>query len=177
VGEHGSCAHFVFERQDPFRQLVEMTCNTFCNLCMITKLMNKWMLNFVNAIVSLIHCIYLMQSLHHNLLDFCKYLMMQRSLWHMVHTSSSEDPILNIPEGSARHGCGQAPHGNAPPPSPHALVGLQQLLELRMTLCTSSRRMRHVVWLNVRNLDTKTGIPHIWISWSHTCLSSPMPDN
>jgi hypothetical protein len=118
-----------------------------------------------------------MQSLHHNLLDFCKYLMMQSSLWHMVHTSSSEDPILNIPEGSARRGHGQAPHGNAPLPPPHVLVSLEQLLELTMTLCTSSWRMRHIVWLNVRNLNTKTTIARIWISWRHTCQSSPMLDN
>jgi hypothetical protein len=26
-----------------------MTCNTGCNLCMITMLMNKWMLPFINA--------------------------------------------------------------------------------------------------------------------------------
>jgi hypothetical protein len=41
----------------------------------------KWMLPFVNAIVTLLHCIYLMQSLHHILLGLCKYLMMQSSLW------------------------------------------------------------------------------------------------
>jgi hypothetical protein len=35
---------------------------------------------FVNAIVNLLHCIYVMQSLHHNLLDLCKYLMMQNSI-------------------------------------------------------------------------------------------------
>jgi hypothetical protein len=37
--------------------------------------------------------------------------------------------------------------------------------------------MRHIVWLNVRNLNTKTTIALIWISWRHTCQSSPMLDN
>jgi hypothetical protein len=41
--------------------------------------------------------------------------MMQSSLWQMVHTRTSEDPILDIPKGSARRGRGQAPRGNAPP--------------------------------------------------------------
>jgi hypothetical protein len=158
VGDQGSCAHFVFDRQVRFRPLIQMTYNTFCNLCMTTKLMNKWMLPFVNAIVSLVHCIYLMQNLHHNLLNLCKYLMMQSSLWQMVHISSFKDPIIDIPEGSARRGHGQASHGNAPP---HALVSLESLLELKTTLCTSSWRMRRVMWLNVHNFDTKTGIPHI----------------
>jgi hypothetical protein len=35
----------------------------------------KWMLPFVNAIFNLLYCIYLMHSLHHTLLDYCKYLM------------------------------------------------------------------------------------------------------
>jgi hypothetical protein len=43
----------------------------------------------------------------------------------MVSTRTSENPILNIPEGSVGHGCGQAPSGNAPP---HSLVSLEQLL-------------------------------------------------
>jgi hypothetical protein len=86
------------------------------------------MLPFVNAVVTLLHCVYLMQRLHHILLDICKYLMMQSSLWQMVHTRTSEDPILGISEGSARCGRGQAPHGNAPPPPPHPLVSLEQLL-------------------------------------------------
>jgi hypothetical protein len=46
----------------------------------------------------------------------------------MVHTRTSEDPILNIPEGSAGRGCGQVPRGSAPPPPPHPLVSLEQLL-------------------------------------------------
>jgi hypothetical protein len=87
--------------------------------------MNKGMLPFVNAIVILLHCIYLMQSYHHTLLDLCKYLMMQRSLWKMVRTRTSEDPILDIPEGSTGRGHGQAPCGNAPP---HPPVSLEKLL-------------------------------------------------
>jgi hypothetical protein len=31
----------------------------------------KWMLPFVNAIATLLHCVYLMQSIHHILLDIC----------------------------------------------------------------------------------------------------------
>jgi hypothetical protein len=46
----------------------------------------------------------------------------------MVHTRTSEDPILDIPEGAAGRGRGQAPHGNAPPPPPHSPVSLEQLL-------------------------------------------------
>jgi hypothetical protein len=46
----------------------------------------------------------------------------------MVHISTSEELILDILEGSARRGCGQAPHGNAPPPPPHLPVSLEQLL-------------------------------------------------
>jgi hypothetical protein len=86
------------------------------------------MLPSVNAIVTLLHCVYLMQSLHHILLNICKYLMMQSSLWQMVHTRTSEDPILNIPDRSVGHGRGQAPCGNAPPPPPRPPVSLEQLL-------------------------------------------------
>jgi hypothetical protein len=69
-----------------------------------------------------------MQGFHHILLDICKYLMMQSSLGHMVHTRTSEDPILDIPEASVGCGCGQVPHGGAPPPPPHLPVSLEQLL-------------------------------------------------
>jgi hypothetical protein len=61
-----------------------------------------------------------MQSLHCILLDIHKYLMMQSSLWQMVHTGAFEDPFLVIPEESRARGCGQAPHDNAPPPPPRA---------------------------------------------------------
>jgi hypothetical protein len=69
-----------------------------------------------------------MQSLHHNLLDICKYLMMQSSIWQMVHTRTSEDSILNIPEGSVGRGRGQVPRGCAPPPPHGPPISLEQLL-------------------------------------------------
>jgi hypothetical protein len=73
-------------------------------------------------------------SLDHTPLDLCKYLMMQSSLWQMVRTRACEDPILDIPEGFARRGRGQAPRGNAPPPLPRALVSLEQLLAMQNDL-------------------------------------------
>jgi hypothetical protein len=72
-----------------------------------------------------------MQSLHHNLLDVCKYLMMQSSMWQMVRTSTSEDAILDIPEGFVGRGHGQVPRGGAPPPPP---VSLEQLLAMQNDL-------------------------------------------
>jgi hypothetical protein len=39
-----------------------------------------------------------------------------------------EEAALDIPEGSAKHGYGQVPCGNGPPPPPHLLVSLEQLL-------------------------------------------------
>jgi hypothetical protein len=46
----------------------------------------------------------------------------------MVPTRTFEDPIIDIPEGST--GCGhvQVPRSNAPPPPPHRVVSLEQLL-------------------------------------------------
>jgi hypothetical protein len=67
-------------------------------------------------------------SLQHILLDICKYLMMQSSLWQMLRTRTSEDPILDIPEGSAGCGRGQASRGNAPHRPPRLPVSLEQLL-------------------------------------------------
>jgi hypothetical protein len=72
-----------------------------------------------------------MQSLYRNLLDVCKYLMMQSSIWQMVHTRTSENSILNIPEGSIGRGCGQVPRGGAPPRPP---VSLEQLLAMQNDL-------------------------------------------
>jgi hypothetical protein len=69
-----------------------------------------------------------MQSLHHNLLDVCKYLMMQSSIWQMVRTRTFEDSILDILEGSVRRGHGQVPRGGAPPPPARPPVSLEQLL-------------------------------------------------
>jgi hypothetical protein len=69
-----------------------------------------------------------MQGFNHIVLDVCKYLMMQSSLWQMVRTMTSEDSILDIPEGSIRRGCGQVPRGGALPPPPCPPVSLEQLL-------------------------------------------------
>jgi hypothetical protein len=84
------------------------------------------MLAFVNAIVPLLYCIYLMHSLHHTLMDCCKYLMMKSYLWQMMRTRAFEEPLLDIPESSSCRGCGhgQASCGNAPRPS----ISLEQLL-------------------------------------------------
>jgi hypothetical protein len=75
-----------------------------------------------------------MQGFHHILLDVCKYLMMQSSLWQMVHTRTSNDSIVNIPEGSIRRGRGQVPRGGAPPPPPCPPVSLEQLLAMKNDL-------------------------------------------
>jgi hypothetical protein len=69
-----------------------------------------------------------MQTLHHILLDICKYPMMQSSIWQMVRTRTSEESSLDISEGFVERGRGQVPHGNAPPPPPHPLVYSEQLL-------------------------------------------------
>jgi hypothetical protein len=46
----------------------------------------------------------------------------------MVHTRTSEELSLNIPEGSAGRGRGEVPHSNAPPTTPCPPVSLEQLL-------------------------------------------------
>jgi hypothetical protein len=46
----------------------------------------------------------------------------------MVHTKTSKDATLDIPEGSVRRGHGQVPCGGAPPPPPRSPVTLEQLL-------------------------------------------------
>jgi hypothetical protein len=74
------------------------------------------------------YCVYIMQDFHHILLDVCKYLMMQSSLWQMRHTMTSVDSILDIPKGSVRRGHGQVPRGGAPPSPPQPPVSLEQLL-------------------------------------------------
>jgi hypothetical protein len=75
-----------------------------------------------------------MQSLHHILQDICKYLMMQSSIWQMMHTRTSEELVLDILEGSAGRGSGQAPHGSAPPPPPRPPISLVQLLATQNVL-------------------------------------------
>jgi hypothetical protein len=69
-----------------------------------------------------------MQGFHHILLDVCKYLMMQSSIWQMVHTRTFEELSLDSPEGSIGCGRGQVPRGGAPPPLPRPPVILEQLL-------------------------------------------------
>jgi hypothetical protein len=64
------------------------------------------MLSFVIVIVSLLYGIYLIHSLHHILLDCCKYLMMQSCVWKMVRMRATDDDVLDVLEGSAAHGCG-----------------------------------------------------------------------
>jgi hypothetical protein len=88
------------------------------------------MLPFVNAIITLLYCIYLMHSLHHILLDCCKYLKMQSYLWQMVCTRATKEVALDNPKGSIGRGRGhgQAPCKNAPPPPLHPPVSLEQLL-------------------------------------------------
>jgi hypothetical protein len=51
----------------------------------------------------------------------------------MVHTRTSEDSILDVIELSVGRGHGQVTRGGAPPPPPHPLVSLEQLLATRMT--------------------------------------------
>jgi hypothetical protein len=97
------------------------------------------MLSFVNAIASLfIYCIYLMHSLHHILPDHYDYLMMQSCLWQMVRTRTTDDDVLDIPEGSTPRGRGrgQPSSGNAPPPTLHPPVSLEQLLATQNELMT-----------------------------------------
>jgi hypothetical protein len=97
-------------------------------LCMITKFMNKLRFTFCKYNCFPFYCVYLMQGFHYILLDICKYLMMQSSIWQMVCTRTSVDPILDIPEGSVGRGHGQVSHGGAPPPPPCPPVSLEQLL-------------------------------------------------
>jgi hypothetical protein len=86
-----------------------------------------------------------MQTLHHNLLDVCKYLMMQSSIWQMVRTRTFEDSILNIPEGSVGRGRGHVPRSGAPPPPPRPSVSLEQLLAIQNDL------MRRLVEIDERH--------------------------
>jgi hypothetical protein len=49
----------------------------------------------------------------------------------MVRTRTSDDSILDIPEGSVGCGRGQVPRGGAPPPPP---ISLEQLLAMQNDL-------------------------------------------
>jgi hypothetical protein len=56
----------------------------------------------------------------------------------MVRTRTTDDDVLDIPEGSTPCGCGHGhpSHGNAPPPPPHPPVSLEQLLATHNELMT-----------------------------------------
>jgi hypothetical protein len=56
----------------------------------------------------------------------------------MVCTRTTDDDVLDIPEGSALrgHGRGQSSRGNAPSPPPHPPVSLEQLLATQKELMT-----------------------------------------
>jgi hypothetical protein len=69
-----------------------------------------------------------MQGFYHILLDVCKYLMMQSSIWQMVRTRTFKELSLDSPEGSTERGRGQVPRGGAPPLPPQPPVSLEQLL-------------------------------------------------
>jgi hypothetical protein len=73
--------------------------------------------------------------------------MLQSSIWQMVRTRTSEDSILDIPEGSIGRGCGQVPRGGAPPPPSQPPVSLEQLLVMQNDL------MRRLVENNERRGD------------------------
>jgi hypothetical protein len=79
-----------------------------------------------------------MHDLHQILLDHYDYLMMQSYLWQMVRTRTTDDDMLDIPEGSAPRGRGhgQPSRGNAPPPPLHPPVSLEQLLATQNELMT-----------------------------------------
>jgi hypothetical protein len=85
------------------------------------------MIPLVNAIVTLLHYVYLMQNSHHILLDLCKYLMIQSSLWQMVRTRSGKDVYHDVPKFST-HRCGTFHPPVPPPSSPITQVSLEQLL-------------------------------------------------
>jgi hypothetical protein len=89
----------------------------------------------------------------------------------MVRTRTSEDSILDIPEGSVERGHGQVPRGGAPP---RPLVSLEQLL------ATQNDLMRRLVENAERRgaehqqPGIKRGILRTQIFWQLTCQSLPM---
>jgi hypothetical protein len=68
----------------------------------------------------------------------------------MVHIRTSEDSILDIPEGSVGRGRGQVPRGGAPSPPP---VSLEQLL------ATQNELMRRLIE-NDEHRGTEHQQPH-----------------
>jgi hypothetical protein len=83
--------------------------------------MNKWMFTFCKYSCLPFHYVYLIQGFHHILLDVCKYLMIQSSIWQIVRTRTFEELSLGNPEVSVRRGHGQVPRGGAPPRPPVSL--------------------------------------------------------
>jgi hypothetical protein len=144
--------------------------NLDVTLCMITPSMNKCMFTFVNTIVTLLHCVYLMQSLHHNLLDVCKYLVMQSSIWQMVCIRTSEESIHEIPNGSVGHGRGQVPCGGAPPPPP---ISLEQLLDMQNDLMRRLVENDECGGAEHQQPDINRGILRTRIFWQLT--HQPLP--
>jgi hypothetical protein len=122
------------------------------------------MLPFVNANVTLLHCIYLMQTLHRTLLDICMYLMMQSYLWQIVCTRATKKAILDIPEGSDGRGRGQAPHCNASlPPPPRPLVSLEQWPATQNDLMRLLLENEALHGQTTHNPDSKIGTPRTQI--------------
>jgi hypothetical protein len=64
--------------------------------------MNKWRFTFCKYNCFPFHYVYLMQGFYHILLDICKYLMIQSSIWQMVCIRTSEDPHPRHPWGIHR---------------------------------------------------------------------------
>jgi hypothetical protein len=124
------------------------------------------MLPFVNANVTLLLCIYLMQTLHHTLLDICMYLMMQSYLWQILCTRAAKKAILDIPEGPDGRGRGQAPHCNAPlPPPPLPLVSLEQWPATQNDLMRLLLENEAHHGQTAHNPDSKIGTPRTQIFW------------
>jgi hypothetical protein len=83
----------------------------------------------------------------------------------MVRTTTSEDTILNIPEGSVGRGCDQVPRVGTPPPPP---VSLEQLLATQNDLMRRLVENNEHHGANTNNPDTKRGILRTQIFWQLT---------
>jgi hypothetical protein len=108
-------------------------------LCTITPFMNKWTFTFCKYDCHSFTLCLPYTKLTSYLLDICKYLMMQSSIWQMVRTRTFEDSILDVPEGSIGRGHGQVPRGGAPPP-PHVSLELATQNELMRRLVENNER-------------------------------------
>jgi hypothetical protein len=100
--------------------------------------------------------------------------MMQSSIWQMVRTRTSEDSILDVPEGSVEHGHGQVPRGGAPPPPPQPPVSLEKLLATQNDLMRRLVENDERVGPSTSNPDTRRGILHTRIFWQLTRQSLQM---